>query len=136
MEILWPVAVKVRSTSCFNEKFCLRYGPCLDGNVYVWHRDTGLLLEVLSGHDDGSVNSVAWNPKNERMFASCADDNSIRIWEAPPREREINVSVDVPRHTDYSVSSYSTKGKGKTRQMDGDVEDPAGMGSSSSATLL
>ncbi|KAE9409438.1 WD40 repeat-like protein [Gymnopus androsaceus JB14] len=102
-----------------------------DGNVYVWHRDTGLLLEVLAGHEDGSVNSVAWNPKNERMFASCADDHSIRIWEAPTRE----TNIDAPRHTHYSVS-YSAKGKGKTRQVDGDVEDATGMASSSSATLL
>ncbi|KAF9246441.1 WD40 repeat-like protein [Melanogaster broomeanus] len=37
-----------------------------DRNVYVWHRDTGVLLEVLPGHGMGSVNSVAWNPRNER----------------------------------------------------------------------
>ncbi|KZP21210.1 WD40 repeat-like protein [Athelia psychrophila] len=41
-----------------------------DGNV-AWHRDTGTLLETLSGHGEGSVNSVAWNPKSMRMFASC-----------------------------------------------------------------
>jgi len=52
-----------------------------DGNVYFWHRGTGVLLEVLTGHGKGSVNAVAWNPMNERMFASCSDDHSIRIWE-------------------------------------------------------
>ncbi|KAF5389854.1 hypothetical protein D9757_003616 [Collybiopsis confluens] len=92
-----------------------------DGNVYVWHRDTGALLETLSGHGEGSVNSVAWNPRNQQMFASCSDDRSIRIWEAPPSE----LVTDAPRghirtYTDFSASS---KGKGKTRQTDGDAEE-------------
>jgi WD40 repeat protein len=56
----------------------------LDANVYVWHRESGALLEVLPGHGEGSVNSVAWNPTKECMFASCSDDNTIRIWDAPP----------------------------------------------------
>ena len=56
-----------------------------DGNIYVWQRDTGALPEVLSGHGERSVNSVAWNPRNEHMFASCSDDNTIRIWEGLSR---------------------------------------------------
>lgn len=55
-----------------------------DSKVYVWHRDTGVLLEILKGHGKGSVNSVAWNPTEERMFASCSDDGTIRIWEPQP----------------------------------------------------
>jgi hypothetical protein len=41
------------------------------------------MLEELTGHGEGSVNSVAWNPRNEKMFASCSDDHTIRIWESP-----------------------------------------------------
>ncbi|KAG2147191.1 WD40 repeat-like protein [Suillus cothurnatus] len=69
-----------------------------DRNVYVWHRDTGTLLEVLEGHGLGSVNSVAWNPRNKRMFASCSDDNTIRF----------GISGSEPE--------MIGKGKGKVRQ--------------------
>jgi WD repeat-containing protein 26 len=77
----------------------------LDGNVYIWHRDSANLLEVLSGHGEGSVNSVAWNPKNEGMFASCSDDHTIRIWEPLPMDV-------VGEH----IPMLNGKGKGKTRQ--------------------
>ncbi|KIM79679.1 hypothetical protein PILCRDRAFT_74055 [Piloderma croceum F 1598] len=76
-----------------------------DGNVYVWQCDTGILLETLPGHGEGSVNSVAWNPTNERMFATCSDDHTIRIWEAPLRESGSRVT-----------NRSSSNGKGKTRQ--------------------
>jgi len=85
-----------------------------DGNVYVWHRDTGTLLETLPGHGKGSVNSVAWNPRNERMFATCSDDCTIRIWEAP---------LSSSRMVDHTAEP-SSNGKGKTRQKsNGDSTD-------------
>ena len=49
--------------------------------VYVWHRHSGTLLEVLPGHS-GAVNAVAWCP-SKSMFASASDDHTVRVW-APP----------------------------------------------------
>jgi WD40 repeat protein len=93
----------------------------LDGNVYVWHRDTGALLEVLSGHGEGSVNSVAWNPRNERMFASCSDDHTIRIWETPPPNMMVDDSpIHQPAHLPLAENG-NVKGKTRQRLNSGDL---------------
>ncbi|PFH54156.1 hypothetical protein AMATHDRAFT_135352 [Amanita thiersii Skay4041] len=94
-----------------------------DGKVYVWHRETGSLLEVLPGHGEGSVNSVAWNPRNERMFASCSDDFTIRIWEpimpemlADDAETGIVGGSSSALAGGATAASSLANGKGKTRQ--------------------
>lgn len=90
-----------------------------DASVYVWHRETGVLIEVLKGHGEGSVNSVAWNPKNERMLASCSDDHTIRIWEPDMAE------------SSYSVTEHPLEnGKGKNRQISNGWDSEMGSGSS------
>ncbi|KAG6880248.1 hypothetical protein C0992_001816 [Termitomyces sp. T32_za158] len=85
-----------------------------DSNVYIWHRDYGALLENLAGHGEGSVNSVAWNPTNHCMFASCSDDHTIRIWEASP-ELMFEKSLSLPQSSP-TENGNGENGKGKTRQ--------------------
>ena len=82
-----------------------------DGRVYIWHRDTGVLLEVLQGHGTGSVNAVAWNPVNERLFASCSDDGTVRIWESPHAALLAGVSVESSTSRTMDRSK-----KGKSRE--------------------
>ncbi|EPQ57967.1 WD40 repeat-like protein [Gloeophyllum trabeum ATCC 11539] len=94
-----------------------------DGNVYIWHRDSGVLLEVLSGHGAGSVNSVSWNPKNERMFASCSDDHTIRIWEA------LDTTERGLPSTEELSDTVIGKGKGKSRERLNSHSDDGGSGS-------
>lgn len=63
-----------------------------DGKIYVYHRDTGRLVQSISGHSR-TVNAVAWNraastsSTNGRgataMWASCSDDRTVRIWQMP-----------------------------------------------------
>jgi WD40 repeat protein len=95
-----------------------------DGNVYVWHRDRAILLDVLTGHGSGSVNSVAWNPRNTQMFASCSDDCTIRLWEPSAGGTDGDSSSRLAHRTADDRSHESElNGKGKGRSRESWVED-------------
>ncbi|EIW66565.1 hypothetical protein TREMEDRAFT_34837 [Tremella mesenterica DSM 1558] len=71
--------------SCFGapkDQYVLS-GSEADGSVYVWQSESPTPIEVLAGHGE-TVNCVAWNPiASRKIFASCSDDWSIRIWQPP-----------------------------------------------------
>ncbi|XP_068656938.1 WD repeat-containing protein 26 homolog [Aristolochia californica] len=75
-----------------------------DSQVYIWHRTTGELLEVLPGHS-GAVNCVSWNPANPHMLASASDDRTIRIWglNRPSLKRKEAYSNGVAHHCNGST---------------------------------
>ena len=68
-----------------------RHISSLDQRIYAWNRETEYILETLAGHTEGSVNSVAWNPVDDGVFASCGDDGQVRIWEAPVSQSDASL---------------------------------------------
>ena len=53
---------------------------CSDGNIIIWHTETGERLRILEGHTQ-SVSSVAWSPDGKTL-ASASWDTTINIWNA------------------------------------------------------
>ncbi|KAH6572515.1 hypothetical protein BASA62_003343 [Batrachochytrium salamandrivorans] len=62
-----------------------------DSQVYIWHSESGTLIETLGGHDS-CVNCVSWNP-TKSIFASASDDHTIRIWGAKPAPTSLKAHV-------------------------------------------
>lgn len=53
-----------------------------DSLIYIWHRNTGDLLQTLEGHT-GTVNAVAAHPKIPGLLVSASDDKTVHIWGTP-----------------------------------------------------
>ncbi|KAI1006438.1 hypothetical protein K3495_g1778 [Podosphaera aphanis] len=50
------------------------------GFIYIWHKDSGRLIEKIKSHKIGCCTAVTWNPTNPFMFATAGDDAKVRIW--------------------------------------------------------
>lgn len=61
----------------FNQQFILCGGE--DGRVLVWNGKSHEAVQTIQAHSS-TVNQVQWNPKDHRMFASCSDDNTVKIF--------------------------------------------------------
>nr|XP_019012068.1 WD-repeat protein [Kwoniella pini CBS 10737]OCF50849.1 WD-repeat protein [Kwoniella pini CBS 10737] len=101
--------------SCFGapkDRFVLSGSE--DGHVYVWQGSSPNPVEVLSGHTS-VVNSVAWNPvAARRIFASCSDDSTIRIWQPPLNLYDLNTSM--------IIENEDSEGNGHHDEIEGDDE--------------
>ncbi|KAA1102672.1 hypothetical protein PGTUg99_030082 [Puccinia graminis f. sp. tritici] len=82
-----------------------------DGKIYVWHMETGALIEVLAGHGEGTVNAVAWNSVDPPLFASASDDHTVRIWQAPNDKRS-STTPAIDHHHPSSSSKETSNGDG------------------------
>ncbi|PQE22834.1 wd domain-containing protein [Rutstroemia sp. NJR-2017a BBW] len=61
------------------------------GNVLIYHKENGTMVEKLEGHPKGCCSSVSWNPANPCMFASAGDDKKVRITAAQAFENGENI---------------------------------------------
>ncbi|KAJ4145495.1 hypothetical protein LMH87_004344 [Akanthomyces muscarius] len=59
-----------------------------DGNILIWHKNTGAAVERLPGHHP-RCNAVAWNPTDPCMLASGGDDKRVKIWSNKARAAEL-----------------------------------------------
>jgi len=57
-----------------------------DGHVFVWHKITGTLVHEAEAHQP-RCNAVAWHPTDPCMFATCGDDNRVKIWSYKDRAK-------------------------------------------------
>ncbi|KAL4778904.1 WD40-repeat-containing domain protein [Aspergillus varians] len=75
----YPSKFKIKSMF-FGPKQALVLSGSEDSRIYMWDRDTGILVDILEGHESGCVNSLSQNPANPDMFVSSGDDGTSRIW--------------------------------------------------------
>ncbi|KAL4726100.1 hypothetical protein ACLX1H_006777 [Fusarium chlamydosporum] len=83
-----------------NESFVLSGSE--DGNILIWHKNTGAAVERLSGHHP-RCNAVAWNPTDPYVLASCGDDGRLKIWSNKSHSVEIRARYLQSRANDANT---------------------------------
>lgn len=67
-----------------------------EGYIYIWHKESGKLIEKLEGHRKGCCTAVSWSPVDPCMFATAGDDTKVRIWanldKFPTRTDELSIN--------------------------------------------
>ncbi|KAK2073703.1 hypothetical protein P8C59_007961 [Phyllachora maydis] len=59
-----------------------------DGSICIWHKVTGILIQRFLDAHKPRCNAVRWSPTDPCLFASCGDDNKIKIWSSKERVRD------------------------------------------------
>ncbi|KAJ3488308.1 hypothetical protein NLG97_g6222 [Lecanicillium saksenae] len=74
-----------------------------DGNILIWHKNTGAAVERLQGHSP-RCNAVAWNPADPCMLASGGDDCRVKIWSNKTRAAELRtMHARVPSNNGWRI---------------------------------
>lgn len=72
-----------------------------DGNLTIWHKNIGSPLFKMEAHKP-RCNAVRWSPTDPVLFASCGDDDKIKIWSNAERVRQFEASLDGDVNTNGS----------------------------------
>lgn len=89
--------------------------PCIVGNINIWHKESGTLVEKLQ-HGKTSCNSISWSPTDPSMFASAGDDGKVRMF-------VFQITVEI-----ISIANTSTDGQTQNLKIDGQMVPDNQMG--------
>ncbi|KAL2018354.1 hypothetical protein VTK56DRAFT_957 [Thermocarpiscus australiensis] len=84
-----------------NENFVISGSE--DGHVFIWHKTTGTLVHEAEAHHP-RCNAVSWSPTDPCVFATCGDDDRIRIWSNKDRARALSTKS---QHTNGAARGVS-----------------------------